>query len=52
VIANRRMLTIAGESQDEFLRYMAEFSLQQALRLYSDDVISKAGRFQAKSRNR
>jgi len=45
VIANRRMLTIAGESQSEFLRYMAEFSLQQALRLYSDDVISKAGRF-------
>ena len=48
VIANRRMLTIAEESQAEFLRYMAEFSLQQALRLYSDDVISKAGRFQVK----
>ena len=26
---------------------MAEFALQQALRLYSDDVIAKAGRFQA-----
>lgn len=50
VIANRRMLTIAEESQSEFLRYMAEFSLQQALRLYSDDVINKAGRFQSKSR--
>ena len=48
VIANRRMLTIAGESQSEFLRYMAEFSLQQALRLYSDDVISKAGRFRVR----
>jgi (3,5-dihydroxyphenyl)acetyl-CoA 1,2-dioxygenase len=48
VIANRRMLTIAEESPADFLRYMAEFSLQQALRLYSDDVIGKAGRFQAK----
>src|SRR4029077_3710966 len=48
VIANRRMLTMADESLAEFLRYMAEFSLQQALRLYSDDVISKIGRFQAK----
>jgi thioesterase DpgC len=47
VIANRRMLTVAGESPAEFLRYMAEFSLQQALRLYSDDVIGKAGQFQA-----
>jgi len=45
VIANRRMLTVAEESQAEFLGYMAEFSLQQALRLYSDDVIRKAGRF-------
>jgi thioesterase DpgC len=44
------MLTIAEESQAEFLRYMAEFSLQQALRLYGDDVISKAGRFQANGR--
>ena len=51
VIANRRMLTIGEESQAEFLRYMAEFSLQQALRLYSDDVISKVGRFQGKKKN-
>jgi (3,5-dihydroxyphenyl)acetyl-CoA 1,2-dioxygenase len=50
VPANRRMLTIAEESEMDFRRYMAEFSLQQALRLYSDDVISKAGRFQAKER--
>lgn len=50
VIPNRRMLTIAEESQEEFLQYMAEFSLQQALRLYSDDVISKVGRFQANGR--
>lgn len=46
VIANRRMLTVAEETPADFLRYMAEFSLQQALRLYSDDVITKAGRFQ------
>jgi signal recognition particle subunit SEC65 len=32
--------------QDEFRRYMAEFAVQQALRLYSDDVIGKVGRFQ------
>jgi (3,5-dihydroxyphenyl)acetyl-CoA 1,2-dioxygenase len=49
VIANRRMLTVAEESPAEFLRYMAEFSLQQALRLYSDDVIGKVGRFQHSS---
>lgn len=47
-IANRRMLTVAEESPAEFLQYMAEFSIQQALRLYSDDVIGKVGRFQAK----
>jgi hypothetical protein len=28
---------------------MAEYSLQQALPLYSDDVISKAGRCRAKT---
>nr|UNQ78293.1 enoyl-CoA hydratase/isomerase family protein [Microbispora sp.] len=42
---NRRMLNLAEESPDEFRRYMAEFALQQALRLYSDDVIGKVGRF-------
>jgi (3,5-dihydroxyphenyl)acetyl-CoA 1,2-dioxygenase len=47
VIANRRMLNLAGESVEEFRTYMAEFALQQALRLYSDDVIGKAGRFRA-----
>jgi thioesterase DpgC len=47
VIANRRMLKLAEEPAAEFRRYMAEFALQQALRLYSDDVISKVGRFQA-----
>lgn len=46
VIANRRMLNLAEESPEEFRVYLAEFALQQAVRLYSDDVISKAGRFQ------
>jgi (3,5-dihydroxyphenyl)acetyl-CoA 1,2-dioxygenase len=47
VIANRRMLNLAGEPVEEFRTYMAEFALQQALRLYSDDVIGKACRFRA-----
>jgi thioesterase DpgC len=46
VLTNRRMLKLA-EPEDEFRRYMAEFALQQALRLYSDDVIGKVGRFSA-----
>lgn len=47
VLANRRMLNLAEEPPDEFRRYMAEFALQQALRLYSSDVIDKVGRFSA-----
>jgi thioesterase DpgC len=47
VIPNRRMLNLAEEPSEEFRRYMAEFALQQALRLYSEDVIDKAGRFGA-----
>jgi (3,5-dihydroxyphenyl)acetyl-CoA 1,2-dioxygenase len=47
VLANRRMLHLAEESPTEFRRYMAEFALQQALRLYGDDVIGKANRFRA-----
>ena len=45
VYANRRMLNAAEESPDEFRRYMAEFAVQQALRLYSEDVIGKVSRF-------
>jgi (3,5-dihydroxyphenyl)acetyl-CoA 1,2-dioxygenase len=41
VVANRRMLNLAEEPLDEFRRYMAEFAVQQALRLYSEDVIGK-----------
>jgi thioesterase DpgC len=47
VAANRRMLNFAEEPVDEFRRYMAEFAVQQALRLYGEDVIGKVGRFSA-----
>lgn len=47
VVANRRMLNLAEEPVDDFRRYMAEFALQQALRLYSSDVLDKVGRFSA-----
>lgn len=49
VLANRRMLNMAEQPPDELRRYMAEFALQQALRLYSDDVIGKVGRFSARA---
>jgi len=45
VAANRRMLILAEEPLAEFRRYMAEFAVGQALRLYSDDVIGKVSRF-------
>ena len=45
VLANRRMLNLAEEPPEEFRRYMAEFAVQQALRLYGEDVIDKVGRF-------
>lgn len=41
------MLNLAGEPLDEFRRYMAEFAVQQARRLYSEDVIGKVSRFSA-----
>ncbi|MET7335682.1 (3,5-dihydroxyphenyl)acetyl-CoA 1,2-dioxygenase DpgC [Nonomuraea sp. NPDC005650] len=47
VVPNRRMLNLAEEPPDAFRRYLAEFALHQAERLYSDDVIGKVGRFQA-----
>jgi thioesterase DpgC len=47
VVANRRMLNFAEEPLDEFRRYMAEFAVQQALRLYGEDVIGKVSRFRA-----
>jgi (3,5-dihydroxyphenyl)acetyl-CoA 1,2-dioxygenase len=48
VVVNRRMLNLAEESLDEFRLYMAEFAVQQAVRLYSEDVIGKADRFSAR----
>ncbi len=47
VVANRRMLNLVEEPLEEFRRYMAEFALEQALRLYSEDVISKVSRFRS-----
>jgi thioesterase DpgC len=45
VTANRRMLLAAEEPLDAFRRFLADFAVEQALRLYSDDVLSKVGRF-------
>ncbi|ABD11823.1 3,5-dihydroxyphenylacetyl-CoA monooxygenase [Frankia casuarinae] len=45
VVANRRMLNLAEEPVAEFRRFVAEFVLQQALRLHDQDVIDKVGRF-------
>ncbi len=45
VVANRAMLAIGEESIDEFRAYLAEFALQQALRIYGADVIGKVDRF-------
>ena len=47
VVANRDMINIAEEPVETFRAYAAEFALEQAIRLYSDDVISKVGRFSA-----
>ncbi|MFE0178958.1 (3,5-dihydroxyphenyl)acetyl-CoA 1,2-dioxygenase DpgC [Streptomyces sp. NPDC059002] len=47
VLANRRMLNLAEEPPDAFRAYLAEFALQQALRIYGQDVIAKVGRFGA-----
>lgn len=49
VLANRRMLNLAEEPAEAFRAYMAEFALQQALRLYGEDVIHKVGKFAARS---
>ncbi|MFJ8335902.1 (3,5-dihydroxyphenyl)acetyl-CoA 1,2-dioxygenase DpgC [Streptomyces sp. NPDC094437] len=45
VIANRHMLNLAEEPLDTFRTYVAEFALQQALRLYGTDVLDKVSRF-------
>jgi (3,5-dihydroxyphenyl)acetyl-CoA 1,2-dioxygenase len=45
VVPNRRMLNLAEEPVEAFRAYIAEFALEQALRLYADDVIAKVGQF-------
>lgn len=45
VLANRRMLLAVEEPLDAFRAYLADFALEQAQRLFSDDVIGKVGRF-------
>ncbi|MFG2868297.1 (3,5-dihydroxyphenyl)acetyl-CoA 1,2-dioxygenase DpgC [Streptomyces sp. NPDC048338] len=47
VVANRHMINLAEEPEDRFRAYAAEFAFEQALRLYSDDVIDKVDRFSA-----
>ncbi|MFE6049921.1 (3,5-dihydroxyphenyl)acetyl-CoA 1,2-dioxygenase DpgC [Kitasatospora sp. NPDC056446] len=48
VTANRRMVNLALEPADGFRAYMAEFAVQQALRIHAADVLGKAGRFTAR----
>jgi len=48
VLANRHMLNFAEEPEDDFRRYLAEFAVQQALRMYATDVVDKVGRFSAR----
>jgi thioesterase DpgC len=45
VVPNRRMMNLMDEPPEKFREYIAEFALQQALRLYAEDVIAKVGRF-------
>jgi (3,5-dihydroxyphenyl)acetyl-CoA 1,2-dioxygenase len=45
VVTNRAMLALGEESIDEFRSYLAEFALEQALRIHGADVIGKVGRF-------
>ncbi|MEV0570062.1 (3,5-dihydroxyphenyl)acetyl-CoA 1,2-dioxygenase DpgC [Dactylosporangium sp. NPDC050588] len=45
IVANRRMLIAAEEPADALRRYLAEFALQQVLRMYDDDVLDKVRRF-------
>ncbi|MCL7364076.1 (3,5-dihydroxyphenyl)acetyl-CoA 1,2-dioxygenase DpgC [Streptomyces ardesiacus] len=47
VVPNRHMINVAEEPVDHLRAYAAEFALEQALRLYSADVIDKVDRFRA-----
>ncbi|WP_316529585.1 (3,5-dihydroxyphenyl)acetyl-CoA 1,2-dioxygenase DpgC [Kitasatospora brasiliensis] len=48
VTANRRMVNLALEPVDGLRVYLAEFAVQQALRIHAADVLGKAGRFAAR----
>jgi len=50
VAANRHMVNLSEEPPEEFRRYIAEFALQQALRIYGADVIGKVDGFAVGSR--
>jgi thioesterase DpgC len=45
VVANRRMMLSVEEPLDDFRNYLADFAVEQALRIYSDDVLEKVSRF-------
>ncbi|MBR7826378.1 enoyl-CoA hydratase/isomerase family protein [Actinospica sp. MGRD01-02] len=49
VAANRRMVNLAVEPSGGFRAYMAEFAVQQALRVHAADVHAKAGRFASRT---
>ncbi|MFD3588188.1 (3,5-dihydroxyphenyl)acetyl-CoA 1,2-dioxygenase DpgC [Streptomyces sp. NPDC058683] len=49
VVPNRRMLNLAEEPLEAFRVYVAEFALQQALRVHAEDVSDKAARFSGAS---
>ncbi|MFC7479058.1 hypothetical protein ACFQX7_01810 [Luedemannella flava] len=49
VVANRRMVNFAEESLADFRAYVGEFTVQQALRIYGEDVIDKVDRFSGRS---
>ena len=51
VVGNRRMMNLTDEPLDAFRAYLAEFAVEQALRIYSRDVIDKVERrYAARSR--
>jgi thioesterase DpgC len=52
VVANRRMINLVEEPLDGLREYLAEFALEQALRIHADDVIDKVGRFADQGRKR
>ncbi|MEU4243569.1 (3,5-dihydroxyphenyl)acetyl-CoA 1,2-dioxygenase DpgC [Actinoplanes sp. NPDC026619] len=48
--ANRRMLNRAEESADDLRAYLAEFAVEQAVRIHAADVAGKVGRFAGAAR--